>query len=45
MLCADRFHPAAEGYRLWAERIATALSTVLEPEISSFHPSQITLTD
>jgi lysophospholipase L1-like esterase len=45
MLCADRFHPAAEGYRLWAERIADALSAVLEPQVSSFHPSQITLTD
>ena len=45
MLCADRFHPGAEGYRLWAERIANALSTVLEPQASPLHPSQITLTD
>ena len=45
MLCADRFHPGAEGYRLWAERIADALSIVLEPPVSAFHPSQVTLTD
>jgi lysophospholipase L1-like esterase len=45
MLCADRFHPGAEGYRLWAERIANTLSTVLEPQVSPLHPSQITLTD
>jgi lysophospholipase L1-like esterase len=45
MLCGDRFHPGAEGYRLWAERIANALSTVLEPRVSGIHPSQITLTD
>jgi lysophospholipase L1-like esterase len=45
MLCADRFHPGAEGYRLWAERIATACSTILEPMVSQLHPSQITLTD
>lgn len=31
LLCADRFHPGAEGYRVWAERIATACSSVLEP--------------
>jgi lysophospholipase L1-like esterase len=45
MLCADRFHPGAEGYRLWAERIANALSSILEPQVSPLHPSQITLTD
>jgi lysophospholipase L1-like esterase len=46
MLCADRFHPGAEGYRLWAERIATACFELLEqPERSRFHPSQVTLTD
>jgi len=45
LLCADRFHPGAEGYRLWAERIAGALSEVLEPQVSHFHPSQITLAD
>ena len=45
MLCADRFHPGAEGYRLWAERIATAFSTILEPQASPLPPSQITLTD
>ena len=39
MLCADRFHPGAEGYRLWAERIATACSDMLEPPRSPFHPS------
>ena len=41
LLCADRFHPGAEGYRLWAERIADALSAVLEPQPSHLHPSQI----
>ena len=45
MLCADRFHPGAEGYRLWAERIAQALSTAVEPQASRFHPSRVTLTD
>ena len=40
MLCADRFHPGAEGYRVWAERVAHALSTVFEPQSSPFHPSQ-----
>jgi lysophospholipase L1-like esterase len=45
MLCADRFHPGAEGYRMWAERIANALTTILEPQGSHLHPSQITLTD
>jgi len=29
MLCADRFHPGPEGYRVWAERIATACHAVL----------------
>jgi lysophospholipase L1-like esterase len=41
MLCADRFHPSAEGYRVWAERVAHALSAVLEPQASHFHPSQL----
>jgi lysophospholipase L1-like esterase len=41
MLCADRFHPGAEGYRIWAERIAMACSQILEPRVPSFHPSQI----
>lgn len=46
LLCADRFHPAAEGYRLWAERIATACSTILESQATSrSHPSSSTLTD
>jgi lysophospholipase L1-like esterase len=31
MLCADRFHPGPEGYRVWAERIATACHELLEP--------------
>ena len=35
LLCADRFHPGAEGYRLWAERIANACSTILEPQAAS----------
>lgn len=30
MLCADRFHPGPEGYRVWAERIATACHQILE---------------
>lgn len=30
MLCADRFHPGPEGYRVWAERIATACHQLLE---------------
>jgi lysophospholipase L1-like esterase len=45
MLCADRFHPGAEGYRLWAERIANMCSDVLDTQLSRFHPSQTTLTD
>ena len=36
---ADRFHPGAEGYRVWAERIATACSDILDPQRSPFHPS------
>lgn len=36
MLCADRFHPGPEGYRVWAERIATACHQILE---SSSAPS------
>jgi lysophospholipase L1-like esterase len=40
MLCADRFHPGPEGYRLWAERIANALTGVLERQPSRLHPSQ-----
>jgi lysophospholipase L1-like esterase len=31
LLCADRFHPGPEGYRVWAERIATAAHHVLQP--------------
>ncbi len=34
MLCADRFHPGPEGYRVWAERIATACHQILEPTIA-----------
>lgn len=30
MLCADRFHPGPEGYRIWAERIADACDLLLE---------------
>lgn len=30
LLCADRFHPGPEGYRVWAERIATVCHQVLE---------------
>ena len=41
MLCADRFHPGPEGYRVWAERIAHACSELLEPTRSSLHPSQL----
>jgi lysophospholipase L1-like esterase len=31
LLCADRFHPGPLGYRVWAERIATACHALLEP--------------
>jgi lysophospholipase L1-like esterase len=41
LLSSDRFHPGAEGYRVWAERIATACSDVLDSQHSRFHPSQI----
>jgi lysophospholipase L1-like esterase len=41
MLCADRFHPGAEGYRVWAERIANACYELLEPQRSKLHPSQV----
>lgn len=34
MLCADRFHPGPEGYRVWAERIAMACHQVLEPTVA-----------
>lgn len=30
MLCADRFHPGPEGYRVWSERIATVVHQLLE---------------
>jgi lysophospholipase L1-like esterase len=40
MLSADRFHPGAEGYRLWAERIATACHELLEAQGSTLHPSR-----
>ena len=30
-LCADHFHPSAEGYRVWAERIATVAHALLPP--------------
>ena len=42
LLCADRFHPGAEGYRVWAERVATTCSELFEPKQSKFHPSQLT---
>lgn len=35
MLCADRFHPGPQGYRVWAERIATACHALLEPSVLS----------
>jgi lysophospholipase L1-like esterase len=31
MLCADKFHPGPEGYRIWAERIADACHLALTP--------------
>jgi lysophospholipase L1-like esterase len=31
MLCADRFHPGPEAYRVWAERIADACHALLTP--------------
>jgi len=34
MLCADRFHPGPEGYRVWAERIAMASHQILEPTVA-----------
>lgn len=34
MLCADRFHPGPEGYRVWAERIAAACHQILESVVS-----------
>jgi lysophospholipase L1-like esterase len=42
LLSADRFHPGAEGYRVWAERVATTCSELFEPQRSKFHPSQLT---
>jgi lysophospholipase L1-like esterase len=42
LLSADRFHPGAEGYRVWAERVATVCSELFEPQRSKFHPSQLT---
>lgn len=30
MLCADRFHPGPEGYRVWAERIAGTCHEILQ---------------
>jgi lysophospholipase L1-like esterase len=29
MLCADRFHPSGEGYRVWAERISMTCERLL----------------
>lgn len=34
LLCADRFHPGPQGYRLWAERIAQACHGLLEPSVA-----------
>ena len=31
MLCADRFHPGPQGYRIWAERIADAAHSLVDP--------------
>jgi lysophospholipase L1-like esterase len=31
LLCADRFHPGPDGYRLWAERIAATCHDLLQP--------------
>jgi lysophospholipase L1-like esterase len=45
MLSADRFHPGAEGYRVWAERIAIVCHGLLEARASRLRPSQVTLTD
>lgn len=30
LLCADRFHPGPQGYRVWADRIASACHQLLE---------------
>ena len=35
LLCADRFHPGPQGYRMWAERIATASHQILQPTMAS----------
>lgn len=37
MLCSDRFHPGAEGYRMWAERIVT----VCDPLLASPPPTSV----
>jgi lysophospholipase L1-like esterase len=34
MLCSDRFHPGPQGYRVWAERIATVCDQILEPAVA-----------
>lgn len=39
LLSADRFHPGAEGYRIWAERIANAADEVLSAAPLN-HPSR-----
>lgn len=33
LLSRDRFHPGAEGYRVWCERIAGAFDALLEPTL------------
>jgi lysophospholipase L1-like esterase len=38
MLCADRFHPGPEGYRVWAERIADASHAVLGMSLADGQP-------
>lgn len=35
MLCADRFHPGPEGYRVWAARIADVSHSLLAPSVAS----------
>lgn len=46
MLCADRFHPGATGYRIWAERIAAEcdrLLTQLDPAATGSPPVLVSL--
>lgn len=41
LLSADRFHPGAQGYRVWAERIAAVAHQVLESGSASVEPQPV----